>query len=237
MSEASPIYTAFRNSTAWHPEYDLPLCPDLNNPHLYCSYAFKIMKAGGMTAAEQLGFLDRYDAYAKKCQIALGLLNRWPDGHGGMTSHDEVMGMAYLSQSLAQEILTRLLADDGVYITHPGEAEGRPSYDFNLLRFVWVLPFIKARALPRVGQISQSVWAAHMTYDALRFKAGSTDDAGGRLRNWIMLEAMEPYGISRAASSFWVWMMKRKSCTLKSMLAIEPREYSVFSELAPGEWR
>lgn len=225
--EYNQTYFALSVSSAWSKLYDLPLCPVFNNPWIYGAYALKLLRLNGLNASEQEDLKHRFGLHALACRVdpALpGLMNRWPDGGGGMTSHDELMGMAYISPGLARALVAYLAQTDGVYINKPEETKGDQfsSLRHNVYRFPFMKPFLMACAGYTPGLLSQLAFAGHLVVDAFTTKSGDTSDAGGKLRIWIMLEHMERFRITNAAVKFWRSKMKDKGFKLCDMLAREP---------------
>jgi hypothetical protein len=225
-------------SSAWMPEFDLPLFPGHNNPWIYGALALKCLRASGLNIAEDIALVNRFEEHAAKCNVSgiRGLFHRWPNGSGGVTSHDELMGMAYISPRLASDILDRLEERDGVYDnTNPASSD---SERYNLYRFPFFKPYMQASTYKRrVGLATQAQWAAFMIGDAWHYERGDTKDAGGRIRNWLMLEAMNEHVISYAASLIWSRTMKAKDCSPRTMLSFEPGDlHPILSHLAPLEF-
>lgn len=208
----SDVLEQVKASQAWDARFGLPVCPSFNNPWIYGAYALKVMRVAGLTAIEEVALVDRFIDFAKGCRIKPGLFNRWPDGGGGVTSHDELMGMAFISKNLAKEIVAYLDETDGVYLNKPEEKADHPNWEirFNVYRMVFLLPFLRARAGHSLNLASQLVFAAHLWKDAFSAKATDTGNAGGRLRNWLMLDTMEKTG-PIASAGVWYWRSKMKA--------------------------
>ena len=135
------------NSTAWHWEYGLPLVPRHNNPWLYAAYSFKLLKINGIRAIDEIEMQKRFRKHFEECQLTRGLINRWPGGSGGMISHDELLGAAFVSRYLAREIYFYLKKSKYFYINKPEEINnGISKYKYNIYRFPWLIAFIKSRA-------------------------------------------------------------------------------------------
>jgi hypothetical protein len=204
----SETLARFQASNAWDTRYALPLVPIHNNPWIYSAYALKIMRASGLTSSEEMQLLYHFESYASGCRIEPGLFNRWPDGTGGVTSHDELMGMAYVSSDFACELLAFLQKTDGVYCNKREELDSSDSERFNVFRFVFLEPFLRARAGYRVGLFSQLQFSAHVVRDMCSRRPDDTSDAGGLARLWLMLDTMEKYPIPGIAIYFWRKRMK-----------------------------
>lgn len=224
-------------SNAWSNPHSIPICPQTHNPWIYGAYALKVLRSVGIPAAEEIALLKNFQAYADKCRIKPGLFNRTPQESIWM-SHDELMGMAYISPDLAKEIVAYLKEHTGFYANLPVDQDAiteniKSAVQFNFYRFPWLLPFLKAAAGYYVPPISQTLFALHLLNDLRITKAGQTTDAGGRLRIWLMLEHMQGFAISGAACRLWRWRMNRLGYSPKNQLAVEPSECPILSELAP----
>ena len=231
----------FKKSRAWDSTHNLPLCPDFNNPWIYAAYAFKL--AGGLTEFSTRAAIK---AYADACRIRFGLLNRYPSGRGPTTSHDELIGMAYLSPDLARELVLYLSETDGLYCNKPEEIKNavHNETDFNMYRFYWLLPYLKSRALGfRVGAFGQILYCAFLIIDALTAKPVSmpvapkgapvSADAGGRLRIWLMNESMEKLFLCSYAVRYWRARMRKLGDNPKAAFMGELASIPEYADLAP----
>lgn len=222
---------AFRASPAWSPEYDLPLCPARNNPWIYGAYAMKIIAADKRVPDEDfMALRQRFRAHYQACRITSGLINRWPGGRGGMTSHDEIIGAAFIDVEAAREIAIRLLMTDGVYINKPEEVPAGGEETANVYRIAWLRPTLMALAGFRVGLWLQVQYGAVLLWDALRYKDG---DEGGRLRMWLTMEDMGRTWLSGFAAIFWKKKMAEKGLSPKRCFEKYLAEISVYREYAP----
>jgi hypothetical protein len=217
-----------RQSKAWDAEWDLPTFKATNdNPWIYMAYADLVIQLAGEHPLLRSSVGRRFVA----CEIEPGLFTRWP-GKRGFTSHDEIMGAAYFDEWIARQILSYLDRTGGEYNADERRNEGRLS--LNVYRFPWLRPYLLACAGFGVPIWGQLVWAAHMLYSA--FTNGGPDNAGGRLRNWLMAHHMRHYPICAAA--IWVWKRRlgKESDGLKESLLIEPREVPELGWNAPYFW-
>ncbi len=236
----SEVWNKIVASNAWSNPHQVPICPSTHNPWIYGAYALKVLRKVGIPAGEEMTLLQNFRAYADKCRIVSGLFNRTPAGDI-WTSHDELMGIAYIDSRLAAEIVQYLSEHDGFYTNLPQDAEAaktdiKKAVQFNVYRFPWLLPYLKAAAGYYVNPVSQSLFALHLLNDIRVTKPNLTTDAGGRLRIWLMLEPMERFVISGLACSLWRWRMKKLGYSPKNQLAIEPQECPILSELAPDSF-
>lgn len=228
------LWNAFASSNAFDPASKLPLCPTKNNPWAYLAYAVKIMRAQGLTGPEELNLKAMIKAQADRCRIRAGLFDRYPLGWGGIFSHDEIAGMAYLSPDLARELLIYLTEMDGIYCNKPNEMNPNFPDEFNVFRFPWMRPFLQACSPGfHVSLISQIVYGLFLFFDGFIF---SRRDASGRLKIWITLGRLEPYFISGLFVLLWRMRMKRMGITLKECLRLELPEFPIFADNAPTDF-
>jgi hypothetical protein len=220
-----------RTSPAWSPGHELPLCPELNNPWMYGALSFKLLARNATPEADLALLRLNFLRYAAQCAVGpVGLFYRWPNGYGGSTSWDEILGMGYLSSLLAREILEHLMQSGGLYDTqHPYRDEIAPrefaDEDRNLLRFPSLMAFLRARAGYRVNLFDQVMLATQF----LKFSFDGAE-AGTYLRRWLMVEEAEKLPVTGPFVRYW----KSKVPPPQRFLAIEPREYPVFTTLAEG---
>ncbi len=212
--------------TCWDSRYDLPLCPLNNNPWCYMAYADLVLDVLGEPRLDRRTVVKHYF----ECQISEGKFFRWPHNLGGQTSHDEIIGAAHFNTGIARSILFYL---DDHWGNYNVTGEKARFLQFNVYRLPWLKPYLLARAGYKVNWARQLIFAAHITFSA--FTNSGPDNAGGRLRNWLMLERMRDLPLVRAAARLWIKRVGAKD-TLKGSLAIEPREVPILSELAPEGW-
>jgi len=237
-------YEKLKRSLAWDSLYNLPLVRLHNNPHLYCAYSIalllSLLKPDEESCKDELHlsyvcWMD-YFAYLDKCSPEghAGFYHRWPDGRGGSTSHDEVIGIAWLGGPLiARAILSRLEEFDGDY-KGPGQVEGRLG-EFNLYRFLFLKPYLKACAGYRVSWFSQALWVL-TTIAPDFFTDRSKLSAGSLLRNWLMSKRMETLPISGAAIRAWKSRMKALGVGPKWCLERYLSEIPELREIAQEEF-
>jgi hypothetical protein len=169
------------------------------------AYAMKVISDKDKTKfTDNTEFNDAYATFLHSCMIVPGLFNRWPDGTGGKTSHDELVGMAYLNQEAARQIVDYLTEKDGEY-NNTSFKETIPEEN-NQFRFIWLLPFLKSCAKYRVSLISQVLWISCLLTDF--FKKKENLDGSGLTMRWLMCERMGQYWLSALAIFFWKLKMK-----------------------------
>jgi len=225
---------AFKESNAWHKKYNLPLCPMFNNPHIYGAYAYKIISLDKRVSDADLVELQRdFRTYYRACRITSGLIHRWPDGSGGITSHDEIIGAAKIYEENAKEIMLHLTMTDGVYINKPKEIAPGGEEVCNVFRILWVKPVLMALAKFRLGIFLQCQYAAVLIVDAISYKEG---DEAGRLRHWLTFKEMGEYPIAGAAILFWKKKMADKNLSPKKCFEKYLTQIPVFREFAPDDF-
>lgn len=212
----------FKLSPAWDYKYNLPLAPMCNNPWIYLAYATKII-----TSKESL---DR--AYSSniwnqlaRCEKLPGLFNRWPDDKGGITSHDELIGIAYLDAHSAQRILKYLSDHWGHYNNQSNEGFFR----FNLNRFVFLKPFLKSCAGQPLTTLDKFLWSAYLIVDLITYVS---KDEGGRLMRWLMCERMQDIWSTR----LWQKRMSERVRGPKEMFKTYLTECEVYYETSPEKF-
>lgn len=221
-------------SNVWDPRYDLPLCPAYNNPWLYMAYAQLCL----LRAGESLN-IPQIDDFFKQCEAGAakphesGLFARWPFG-SDQTSHDEVLGAAFLSPWIAERILRHLDQTDGEF--DPMQIPKQSQLQWNVFRFPFVRPYLQACSERNVSEISEAIFASHLGVDGITRKP---DDHGGVLRNWLMAEKMNEHNLAGAARSIWIIRIHLLGMTPKGSLSVEPGEngrHPIYAEIAPEAW-
>ncbi len=225
--------TALRQSNAWDSRYDLPLFPTLNNPWIYAPYADLVLRLRGEAGVERVAFVRHFEA----CELPdePGLFHRWPGGGGGLNSWDEIVGAAYFSPVIAERILDHLERTDGAFDNLKKHDPERA----NVFRLFFLRPYLQAcTEKRRVGLSSQLLFALLIVISA--FDNVKPGNAGGRLRNWLMISKMERFGICYLAALFWRWKLERAGQTLKDSLYREPGGFggpggsTILAELVPN---
>lgn len=200
-----------KESNVWDDKYGIPNAPAFNNPHIYVAYCYMIAKKADEA---QLAFpLDNKDTVEKYlimgqmyrrffnlCKInedtvfegkklKNGAFSRFPGGRGGDTSHDEIMGAAYMDNGISAYLIDYLTKLDGQFT-----ANEVALYDEsrNQFRFWWLMPFLKACAGYRVSLLSQFAWGLYAVIDAVGWKG----DCSGPLKTWLMYDKMKKYPVS-----------------------------------------
>lgn len=215
-----------RASNLWHPVYQLPLSPQNNNPWFYLALTVKVIFSRGESLPED--FMFQVQKYMEACEKSPGLFDRWPkQAADDVTSHDELIGIAYLNQNAARRILDYLEANDWEYNNSP-VVTSRPM-EHDLSKFIWFSSWLKSRAGVPLSTLGQLKYAIHILYDMVTVRSG---DASGRLLIWVTSVEMEKYPACRAVLIPWRALMAARGITPKTVLALEPKENPILSELA-----
>ncbi len=180
------IINKFINSRAWDKRHNLPLVPEHNNPFIYNAYAYKIIHM--LNPYEAKTMLLDFHIFLNSCVIKEGLYYRWPDKSGGPTSHDELMGIAYVSSIHAKHILNYLRNHLGCYDNGLDPQKKFRFFRFNLYRLPWFIVFLKVCAKRKIWLHEKLIFSLFLRMDAYFYKEG---DEGGRLRIWLMLDKMK----------------------------------------------
>jgi hypothetical protein len=215
-----------KNSNIWDKRFGLPLVPGLNNPFFYLALITKIYR--GLQAVP---FFAGTQEYIDGCKKDRGLYHRRPDGTGGVTSHDELIGIAYLDQDAAQGILGYLQMRDGVY-NNSGASEEDSGERFNLFRFPWFISYLKARAGFRVGLHSQFFYATHVYLDAKKNQNPLSESPDARLMIWLMNEEMGKYPLCNLAIRYWERVMNKYQKTVSGWFKDHLPNYPIFATLS-----
>lgn len=195
-----------KESTVWDKNYNLPTIPRHNNGHIYCAYVTLILeKLGENTSDIRASYIDFFN----KCQLPNGTFSRWPGGRGGDTSHDEIMGAAYMNDVFARSLIDYLTKMDGQFSVEKQEQYNERRNQF---RFVRLMLFMKACAGYRVSLFSQAAWGLYALYNAATWKG----DCSGTLKVWLTLDRMKEYPLSAFFGFIWkLWMEKKHKITPK----------------------
>lgn len=227
------VLDQWKTSNAWDSLYNLPLCPGLNNPWLYMAYADMLMRLYAdnsfISPVEAEMHFQRCEAAVTTPNPAPGLFMRWPNGQGGQTSYDEILGAAYLSPWIARRILTYLDLSDGEF--YPGAVPGKV-LETNVYRFFFIRPFLVAASGLMPSLISQFIWCLCLLFDAL---TRTKTDQGGALKFWLMSARMEKFPLCSVAVSLYKRHISR-IMTPKDCFLIEPKECPIYAETAPVAW-
>lgn len=228
----SQAWDDLKASNAWDASANLPLVPQHNNPSIYSAYAAKLVR-NKLDDAEHTQLYAAYLDWADQCRVIgpRGLFNRYPDGRGGVTSHDELMGRAWWSVENAVDIDDYLDSTWGVYY-NLGSLPLWKWPRFCIERFIWVRPFIKARAGRDISLFRQWLFAAHVLWSAR--KPPEPTAIGNYLRIWIMhnAAAYSKYPIMDAALSQWSAKMNEYDFWPRDAFKIYLAECPIFYQYA-----
>lgn len=207
---------ALKNSSAWDSRFGLPTVPFHDNPSIYSAYAAKLL------GDEAVELLAPYEAFLKSCETRLGYITRWPNG--AESSHDELMGAAWFSSAFARRAVGYLDSTDGYWT--------EKNYVY---RFMFLLPYLRARAHMTVSILSQLKFAAHVLYVSFFSKPGEFSD---HLLIWIMRSAMEEFVPCDLALRIWESRLLSKGYNPKRVFSeFYLTECPVFGQLAGLDWK
>lgn len=197
----STALESLKASSVWNPTYNLPCGPG-QNPWIYMAYYDTVLRLNG----ERLEALDLILFYIH-CEVSgkPGLFKRFPDGGGGPTSHDEVMGLFSLmgnivrddsatdfERSRAKDIMDRVLHR---LDTHLGDfnSHSNPTgwnvFRYNIYRFYWLRPYLSAAAGRNPGIIQQALWCLKLWLGKNDWDTSKTPHRV-HMMNWIMFLQM-----------------------------------------------
>lgn len=208
---------ALKKSNAWDVRFDLPLVPHHNNPHIYLGFVFRIL------GANALPMWPNAYAYIAACEVEEGYITRWPLSDD--TSHDELMGAAFIAPQFAERAIAFITKRDGHYCL-----ENPPIEKSNVYRFIFLMPFLKACAGYHVSTLSQVLFSAHVLHSAFFVKPGETS---GILKIWLMAGKMREYPICKGPLWIWSWRWTRRGFTPKTIFTkYYLKDCPIFSQLA-----
>jgi len=216
-------------SNVWDSRFSLPTIPMHSNPWIYTAYCFLLAgKADKVDYREH--FFSQIDEFYAKCLISPGFFNKWPGG--GHTSHDELMGAAWLRPGIAREIVEYLELNDGMYDNE--SKQNNPREKFYMYRFIFLMPYLRACAGLRVSLASQVLWSLSAISNCWKF----TGESSGVLLHMLMCDKMQNYPISKLAVWFWRHRLKTKfGCTPKLVFSKHYlSECPVLGEIALETW-
>lgn len=184
------IFEELKASNAWDKETNLPSIPKFDNPWIYTAYVHRVF-FNQLEPSEREEFNAAIGLRMRECEGPSGFIKKWPGADH--TSHDELMGAAYLSEDFAARAIEFLSRNDGLYALEP-------SYSDYLYRFVFMLPLLKEAANYVVNYISQGLFAVFVLDDAFRTPPGETNDT---LKIWLYAERMRKFPLAKWALEIW----------------------------------
>lgn len=225
-------------SNAWNAEWRVPSVPMHSNPHLYNAYALKLLDRypAPVYLLESVTFLVKdVLKFIYAHEVAQGVVVRQIGAKGLSSSHDEIMGAAYVSTEFAARALHHFSKNDGVIL--------REGSDFDYeLRFIYFVPFLKACVAvndpeQRVGFFSQAAYSIHLLVNIYKarkkIKSGEHPEASGILKIWLMNDRMKNHFWSGLVIKFWKNYFVKRGYTAKYLFGFFYLvECPVFAELA-----
>lgn len=219
------VLEAFKTSQAWDHTFDLPLVPIHNNPFIYAAYATRIIEE-----YENPAYLIDLQYHAlDKCAVNIhdffGLYNRWPGGVGGQISHDEIIGLCYISPFIAKSILSYLKSHFGFY---DNISPTKPRLNSFMYRYPFLYPFIKIRSGFKLNILQYITMSAYFFFSAL---FTNKKNSGEILLQWIMVEGIKVKYPKLV--SFWIKHMNRRKLSPKICFQTYLERCPVFRLYAP----
>ena len=225
---------AFKSSSAWSKAHNLPCVPRANNPWIYTAYAEKIIR---LADSFQPLIADSLKAFFNGCRNnESGLMNRWPDGNGGVFSYDEFIGASALSKTFAKILYFDLIACDFVYNNKPDTELSNIPDRFNTERFIFFTPYMRAACGLPLSYFSQLKWSLHLIINIVSKAATIKARASGLLKTWVMIDAMNKpseYPFAALVIALWRWRMRRAGVGPRFCFGYYLTEEPVFQAYAP----
>lgn len=215
-----------KSSNAWDQRFALPLVPFHSNPFIYCAYAHRIFwPKTSQNERDELS--SAVSEHVKRCEAEPGYIWRWP--WDSNTSHDELLGAAYLDPGFAARAIDFLSRSDGAY------DQFDKSIRQNVYRFIFLLPALKSFAGFEVSIFSQAMFGIAALANAYLGKVG---EASGTLKIWLCAPAMRKYPISEFCLILWEKKWKSKGQSAKEIFTKHYlTEVPVFGEFAREDFR
>lgn len=195
------IYTKLMDSNAWDSQYHLPLIPEHNNPWIFCAYVQRLLWTNG----DWIPYSD-IEKHISRCEEEPGFIQRWPGDNN--TSHDELLGAAFLSPAFSARAVDYLSKHNGYY------TQEKPTLRDNIYRYVFMLPALKAFANRPVNLFLQILLAFHVLWELYFVKAGEAND---RLKIWLMYPYVKNLGLSGPVVRYWARTWTKRGVTPKVM--------------------
>lgn len=212
-------------SELWSSVYNLPLIPMHNNPHIYLAVILQCLQGQAPSLEAQAA------SYYKACDKA-ETVYRWPDGRGGNFSHDEVLGAAAYSKEAALSLYYRLDGHDGIMPDEHGNLDQSRYF----WRYIFLKPYLRARAGLDVSVWSQALWSAHVTWSMIKNRRDNFDP-DGLLKVWIMGPGVKDYPMMNFFYEAWKKVMKSRGIGPKMIFTDHYlNEAPTMREIAPNDF-
>lgn len=220
----------FQSSRAWDSRFNLPTCPQTNNPHLYLAISNHILQSHYYLLSK-----EAIEAFIDGCRTEFpGLYHRWPDRSGGKTSHDELIGIAYNDPSRARAILDYLEDNDGRY-NNTDTPDQFPDKS-NLYRFPWFICYLRAQAGLPINIANYTTYLVRLASFYFTYNYSKNRNEDSLLQTWIMHKTMKRYPAADFAYNFMTKKLMKKGITPKKLFETYLADHEVFRKWAPDNW-
>lgn len=197
-----------KETEAWSEKYQLPTFNSMN-PHLFVAYVAQLI-AQSEEPFTTIDIYTQYSNFLASCEVMGGLYKRYPDGSSGLTSWDEIIGIARIRPSSAKDIYNYLEVTDGIY---DSENENSTDERKNVYRLPFIRPLLRLAAGMRVSLIDQAILCGWMIWDAVNPDQGMS----GHLQLWLYLPLMKEKAVTSIGAAFWQWRMKARGISTYHM--------------------
>lgn len=228
----------FMNADGWDSRYWLPTFQRHNNPFLYMAYFNLLLRRQhpdhGLT---EFSVYEHYLRCLVDSQIhsGHGLINRWPDGGGGETSHDELIGLSALCPPAARHVEAYLREHWGCYDNKKTGNKFWRFFRFNLYRFPWFVCYLRHRAGKPPSRWLDLAHVLYVRVQAWRFDKLRNPLTGSLLMTWLMGQTMRESQNPkvREAYDYWEKTLWIKGASPDWVFDRYLTEYPIFKQAAP----
>lgn len=221
------ITQSIKESKWYNARYKLPLI--LNNPWIYLAYFDKILCQYNGSHFNQTDI----DLFLWACEsIYTGVYHRYPLGQGGIISHDELIGIAYLSCEGTSRIIYKYLRKNwGYYNNIDVKSKSiKEFFHYNKYRFPWAVAYIKSRAGIELSYYDRISVVLFYIYDIIL--GGKKGDADAFLLRWLMIPEFRYYKLVDYIIKKWVEKCYVRNITPKTVFDYYLSEEPLFKKLA-----
>ena len=163
--------------------------------------------------------------------MSYGLIDRWPDGGGNLTTHDELIGAVYFSILSANDILKDVRITFGFY-------NNTKTFYWKawIYRFVWVIAYTRKRAGWSLMPWHRLGFALYLIMQAISHDDNTHKGQDGLLMSWLMRDEMRNVFGCRLAWKFWEYRMRNIGPKWCFERYLGP-DYPVYYECAPERFK